>query len=367
MHFRDGMPQRSPRFRGRCRGNSARALGVLLLAVCGGLAPAPVRAANTDTVILKNGDRISGEVKGLSRGKLDYSTDDAGRLSIEWDKVARVTSIHAFDVETFSGATYFGRLVPAFLDRTIVVEAGASDTLRIEDVVEMAALDAGFLQRVKAYLDVGFTLAKAHHATTFNMNGETDYRGEQLGSTLEFDSYSQGQDSVARTARNSASLLARWFLPDRWSAVALTQYEHNDELGLDHRWTAGAGASRVIKHTNSTEVEAGAALVGIWERYLSAAGGTEAKSLDALLTVAWDKFRFDSPKLDFSSSFALYPSLSDFGRVRGELQLRVKYEVFRDFHAGVNFTDSFDSRPPDETVSKNDYITSFTIGWSYRR
>ena len=47
--------------------------------------------------------------------------------------------------------------------------------------------------------------------------------------------------------------------------------------------------------------------------------------------------------------------------------MRLKYEVFKDFHAGINFTDTFDSRPPDETVNKNDFITTFTIGWSYRR
>jgi hypothetical protein len=33
----------------------------------------------------------------------------------------------------------------------------------------------------------------------------------------------------------------------------------------------------------------------------------------------------------------------------------------------VQFTDNFDSRPPEADVSKNDYITTLTIGWSYRR
>src|SRR5262245_56082732 len=158
------------------------------------VAPPAARAANTDLVILQNGDRISGEVKGLSRGKLDYSTDDAGRLSIEWDKVARLTSIHLFEVELYHGATYFGRIVESNRGRFLVVEdGGTSDTLRIEDVVEMAAIDAGFLQRVKAYLDMGFTLAKAHQATTYSLAGQADYRGDKLGSELKFDSYLQGQ------------------------------------------------------------------------------------------------------------------------------------------------------------------------------
>ncbi len=81
----------------------------------------------------------------------------------------------------------------------------------------------------------------------------------------------------------------------------------------------------------------------------------------------WSAFRFDTPKLDLSTAFALYPSLSQAGRVRGQLELRLKYELFKDFLAGILFTDTFDSRPPEEGAAKNDYITTLTIGWSYRR
>ena len=39
-------------------------------------------AAKTDVVTLKNGDRITGEVKRLDRGRLRYSTDDMGTIYI---------------------------------------------------------------------------------------------------------------------------------------------------------------------------------------------------------------------------------------------------------------------------------------------
>src|SRR5262245_64645651 len=84
-------------------------------------AQAPALAAKTDLVVLRNGDRITGEVKGLARGKLDYSTDDAGRLSIEWDKVARVVSPNQFQFELGSGVRYSGRLGSANRDGFIAV------------------------------------------------------------------------------------------------------------------------------------------------------------------------------------------------------------------------------------------------------
>jgi len=343
-------------------GITALALGVALA-----LRPGPALAVKTDVVVLRNGDRITGEVKGLTGGKLDYSTDDAGRLSIEWDKVARMTSPQQFEVELTTGIKYFGRLGVSSRDGYLVVVHSGVDTLQIERVVEISPINAGFLQRVQSYLDVGFTVAKANQATTFSLSGAAEYRGPAIGAEFKYDSYAQGQESIPTTARNTVRQSVSWFLPHRWSAVALAQAEQNDELDLEHRFTGGGAMSRVLGRSNQMELTAGAGLVATQERFSSAAGSTSNASIEGLLAANWSAFRFDSPKLDFSTSLALFPSLSQAGRVRGQAEVRLKYELFKDFFAGILFNDTFDSRPPDENTTKNDYVTTLTIGWSYRR
>jgi hypothetical protein len=328
---------------------------------------ATARAAKTDHLVMQNGDHITGEVKGLAYGKLDYSTDDAGRLSIEWEKVVRLTSPQEYQVELGSGIRYFGRLVVANRDAFIVVQKQGADTLRITDVVLISPISAGFLQRLQSYLDLGLTIAKANQATTFSLSGAAEYRGPSFGSQLKFDSYAQGQESVPTTDRNSARQSFSWYLARRWSAVGLAQIEQNDELDLDHRFTGGGAMSRVLARSNRTEFSAGAGLVGTQEQFRSATGGTSNTSLEGLVVFNASAFRFDSPKLDFSVSFALFPSISDAGRVRGQSDMRLKYELFKDFNAGFLITDTFDSRPPEAGVAKNDYVTTLTIGWSYRR
>jgi hypothetical protein len=77
------------------------AASAVLLALAGPRAAAG--RETTDLVVLVNGNNINGEIMGLSRGKLDYKTDDAGRLSIEWLKVVRVTSTYTYEVETTAG------------------------------------------------------------------------------------------------------------------------------------------------------------------------------------------------------------------------------------------------------------------------
>ena len=72
---------------------AARASGVILaILVMSGHAAAQGR---TDVVTLPNGDRITGEVVRLDRGRLEFKTDDAGTLYLEWDKVATVQATRA--------------------------------------------------------------------------------------------------------------------------------------------------------------------------------------------------------------------------------------------------------------------------------
>jgi hypothetical protein len=82
--------------------------------------------------------------------------------------------------------------------------------------------------------------------------------------------------------------------------------------------------------------------------------------------VEWDAFRYDTPKLDLTISQVILPVLTDLWRFRGNTSLKLTYELFYNFNVGMNLSFTFDTRPPDPTAPKTDYLLSFTIGWSYR-
>jgi hypothetical protein len=87
---------------------------------------APCWAAKTDQVVLANGDRITGEIKSLEQGRLSFSTDDLGTVSIEWDKVAQVVSRRTYEVERSDGTRHFGdlRATPAAQPPVLLVGEG---------------------------------------------------------------------------------------------------------------------------------------------------------------------------------------------------------------------------------------------------
>ncbi len=346
-----------------------------LLALLAGLAtalgPAGAAAQKTDVIVLRNGDRITGEIKQLSHGLLEYSTDDVGRLKVEWIKLQRITSRMYFEVEVATGRKYFGQLDSAAADGQVVVALDpAADTLRIGDVVAITPIGGRLANRLKAYLDIGFTLAKAQWATTLTGSGEVRYRGPEFGTGFSFSSYLQGQENTETSVRHSFQVDGGHFLGTRDVLGALVLAERNDELGLELRVTAGGGFGRTLSRTNAREVSVFAGLVVSRERSTLDGGGsadTTATSLEGYLRGSWAAFRYDQPKLDFDTDLEVFPSFADGGRVRVNLNLRVKYELFPDFNLGLNFFDAYDSSPGGEGPGKNDFVTSFTVGWSYRR
>ena len=74
------------------------------------LAAAAYGQGRTDVVSLANGDRITGEVVRLDRGRLEFKTNDAGTLYLEWDKLVSVVAARQIEAVTADGRRFFGTL-----------------------------------------------------------------------------------------------------------------------------------------------------------------------------------------------------------------------------------------------------------------
>jgi hypothetical protein len=336
------------------------AASAVLLALAGPRAAAG--RETSDLVVLVNGNNINGEIMGMSRGKLDLKTDDAGRLSIEWLKVIRVTSSYTYEVETTSGDKRYSALLAPDGEERGVVQLHDGTRIPVEKIVSLVPIDAGFFSRLSTYFDLGLALAKANSALTLNADGFVGYRGERMGTSLQFNLYVQATNRTPAASSASLQWLGDLYF-GRWTATVGVAAQENSELDLNLRLILLSGARYSVIQTNLMDLLAGAGLAGIREQYTT---GDPKWYLAAYVAGTWSMFRYDSPKLDLGIDLAAYPYLTDFGRVLLQGSLRVTYELFMDFNVGLNFTDTYDSRPPEGGV-KNDFNMSITVGWSYRR
>jgi hypothetical protein len=80
----------------------------------------------------------------------------------------------------------------------------------------------------------------------------------------------------------------------------------------------------------------------------------------------WTSFyTYDRPKTNFDVSLQYYPSLSDTGRQRVQLDAGAKRELWKDFFVALNLYNTYDNRPPNPAANTNDVGIVLSIGWSY--
>ena len=335
--------------------------GSLLLALA--VVAAQLHAQKADTVILRNGDRIVGELKKLDRGAVSYSTDDMGTLAIQWEKIDRIISSRYFEVEVASGARYYGALERGEqIGMVVVAVAEFSDTLDRAVIVRINPIGRGFLDRVDGTIGLSLSFQRANRLRDFGIEADASYRSTLWLTEVRSSVYFQAQEGANGTSRNSLSVGELRFLPHRWSLVGTGSLEQNEELALDLRALISAGGGRFLHQSNRAYLLVGSGLAYTNERYT---GSSPTSSLEALASVAAEYFRLDSPKSNLRGTLTVYPSITDFGRVRSDLDVSLTHEVIKDFTIGLTLFDKFDSRPPAAGVAQHDYGVALITGWTF--
>ncbi len=138
----------------------------------------------TDVVTLSNGDRITGEVEGLDRGRLEFSTDDAGTLFLEWENLLRLVATSRVVRGRHRRRHPLRRHADGGADRSIAVSGtGRVDTIAMRDVVLITPIGRSFWSKLDGAIDAGFSYTKSSGIAQLNLNSETVYRKPAFAGT----------------------------------------------------------------------------------------------------------------------------------------------------------------------------------------
>ena len=332
---------------------------VALLALVSGTA----HAQKTDVVTLLNGDRVTGEVTRLSRGQLTFTTDDAGTIYFEWDNVGSVESARQFDVATSDGQRFFGSLA-AGARRILIVRDATSDLpLSMADVTVITPIGASFWKRLDGSFHFGFSYTKSSGIAQLTVNSTTVYRQPAFefrltGSGTLTKNESDGERDDRGTVQSS-------YLRYRGQRLFIgggLGFESNESLGLILRsQVAGVVGSRLV-NSNHAQLSLSAGLSANDEQNVDA---DPTQNLEGLFTFRTAYYSYDRPRTNIDVSVQYYPSLSNWGRQRVQLDAGLKREIWKDVFFAINMFDTFDSRPPSTSADRNDVGVVMSFGWTY--
>jgi hypothetical protein len=322
-----------------------------------------VAQGRIDVVTLPNGDRITGEVVSLERGRLAFKTDDAGTLSLEWDKLASLVAARVVEVVTTSGLRYVGTLGPA-ADRSIaVVSPVGTTTLLMSDVALIRTIGRSLWSKLDGSIDAGYSYTRSSGVAQLNLNSDTIYRQVAAQARLTASAtVTQKDDGSGRDDRASLEASYLRYPWRRWFIAGAARFESNEAVGIALRSQIGAAIGPRLVNTSRAQVALGAGIVVNEEHGVDV---EPTKNVEGLFIFRSSYFTYDRPKTNIDVSLQYYPSLSNTGRQRLQLDAALKRELLKDFFVSLNLFDTFDNRPPNPSADRNDVGIVVSLGWSY--
>jgi hypothetical protein len=320
----------------------------------------------TDVIILKNGDRITGEIKKYERGKLRLSTNAMSTVYIEWPHIASIRSDKMLEIELDTGERMFGSLHPTEDESKIIVQTQLQTSVVEQvDIVEVTPIKEGFWDKIDGSIDFGSTITQANNQVDYTLNATATRRTRKNTFKVAVSSFIRTQEAVQNTNRQDVAFTYRRQFSGRWFGAGVASYQKNNELNLDFRGTFGGGVGRALVHTN--RVILGTLAGAAYTREHFTGSEEQQNNLEAMahLDVQW--FTFGNNETDLDTSFSVMPSLSSPGRVRLELSSTFRREIFfKDLYFSINFFETYDSDPPQlGSQQKNDFGITTALGWKF--
>lgn len=354
---------------------------LVVLALTAVLTFAAALTASADTVVLQNGDHLTGTFVSADGKTLAIKTPYAGQINLKWSDITQFTTDGAVYVTTSSKTTLSGTI--AKMNDAIVVQTskGAmtvplAQVTAIRSQQEQSAYEASLhppLSRNWAGgANLGFTLARGNSETTDLTTSFTATRktlNDSIGLS-ESSVYSTSTpantvtaDAILGGAQYHRNITANLF------AFVSADYIHNELQGLDLRQIYSAGLGwNVINNPNTTfDVEAG--LNYTRESYSGTAALSPGLSVNRNLvgvTTGEDFTHRFSKVTSMDEHFFFYPDISNAGQYRFTLtaDANTKLSSWLSWQVGLN--DLYVSNPPIPGTKTNDVILSTGLGVTFR-
>jgi hypothetical protein len=352
------------------RGSSMNAKTIVLC--CALFLAAPLFAREkSDVIIMKNGDRVTCEIKGLNGDTLYISVDYIlSTLSVDWSKVDHVESKQLFIVKTQDGVVHSGTLsTPETPEgRPIQIEVLELPDTKVEldksQIIKMDQTADNFWHRFNGDIGMGTTYNKGNQSTQYNLSSSISYPQERWSAGVSYNSTLSASTRDTPATRNEVVLLGQRLLRwNNWYYTGLADFLQSSEQGIRLQTSIGGGIGRYMVNNNHASITLFGGLA--WQRInyqQKILPATTQNVASALVGSQVRLFYFNRTTLSLSAY--LLPAMSEPGRVHFNLNTSYYVKLWSNLKWNISFYGNWDNRPPPG-FSGSDYGTSSGVTWTF--
>jgi len=317
------------------------------------LAAAPL-LSKADQIVMKNGDRYSGRLETVEAGKVRFTAEFAGAITVPWDAVESLVSSDTFVIRTREGG-----LESASAERILSLRS------QIEVVRSRAEQDR-ILQRAavadrplwSGSTDFGISVARGN-ADTSTLSGAlnaarvTPHNKLAIyGTSLYSRAVRDGQRLTAANLRRGGLRYDHNFNPKQFTFVS-ADLDHNPIQNLTLRSVLGAGFGRHVRNTprNTFDLFAG----GTFNREEFRTGEERFAGEGLFSEASTHKLNHS---FSLSQKFAIYPNFTEVGAYRMTLDSSAVTSLMRWLSWQITVSNRYISNPPPGTRPNDLLVTT---------
>jgi hypothetical protein len=318
----------------------------------------------TDIIVMKNGDKITCEIKSLRSNTLYISVDYLlNTQSMDWSKVDHIFSQQLFIVTTQDGAVYRGTLHSpegAGQQRLIEVLEAPEKIITIEtaQVVTVDQTSTSLWRRVNGQIGAGYAFTKANESSQYSLNSDVNYVEERWSAGASYSSNLTSNAGASAKTRNEVTFTGRRLLRwNNWYYTGLADFLQSTVQGIQIQSTFGGGIGRNLINTGPTLLTIYGGFAWQQINYQESVFHSPTQQVTSgLLGTELDLFRFDKTTLAVKAN--LLPAMTDPGRVHFLLNTSYYVKLWGKLKWNFTLYGNWDNRPPRGFVGSDYGATS---------
>ena len=327
-------------------------------------------ATLSDEVVMKNGDRLTGEVITTKDGQLVLRTSYAGDIHIALSEIRRISTDTPVTLVLEDGSKMTSRL-SAVDDTEPTFERPIDPSLRAIPIGQIAAINPPEVPKVKVTGQINAGLKRERGNTDeedYQVDAEVVFRWIDRRLRIRADGALEYTDDDKTRQEGQLGLKHDHFFDNgeflfhrRWYLWSGALFEHDKFADLDLRTSVGIGPGYQVIETERTQlsVEGGAAYV--WENFDEDDDNDYASAVWAL---DFKHQVFADWKLQAFHNHDIRWSVEDGDEYVFRSQTGLRVPVFDGLQATLQF--NFDrNNAPAQNTRKNDYETLVTGGYTW--
>ena len=222
----------------------------------------PFCCASADVLVLKNGDRITGDIKRVWDSEITIEPECSDEFSVDVAAVDHVESNRQFEIELQDGRKMLATLNGADADGSQIIDTEAGPiSVRLADLFELDEPEAEF--DWESHVEISANLNRGNTDTaTGKLRADTTVKFNDHRHIGEITFFREELASKPTQERDLLRYNYNWLYTEPWFFSANLSFERDPIIQLDSRVIVSAGVGRDIWNTprRTLNVQAGAGL-----------------------------------------------------------------------------------------------------------